>query len=238
MSQRFNIYCDESCHLEHDGIKVMALGALWCLRDKSREIAERIRDMKLRNGAPADFELKWSRVSPSREQLYRDVVDYFFDDDHLHFRAVIVPDKTRLDHPSFAQDHDTFYYKMYFQLLRALLSPHEQYAIYLDVKDTRSAAKMAKLHDVLCNDIYDFDKRVVERIQTVRSHEVEQVQLTDLLIGAVGYANRGLSTNAAKVHLVEQIRRRSHYSLTLSTLLREEKMNIFRWEPQRVGDDE
>jgi hypothetical protein len=238
MSQHFNVYCDESCHLEHDGIKVMVLGALWCLRDKSREIAERIRDIKSRNGAPAGFELKWARVSPSRERLYRDVLDYFFDDDDLHFRAVIVPDKTKLDHRAFAQDHDTFYYKMYFQLLRALLVPREQYAIYLDVKDTRSAAKMEKLRDVLCNNIYDFDKRVVERVQTVRSHEVEQIQLADLLIGAVGYANRGLTTNTAKVTLVELIRRRSRYSLTQSTLLREEKMNIFQWEPQRVETDE
>ncbi len=30
MSQVFNIYCDESCHLEHDREKVMVLGAVWC----------------------------------------------------------------------------------------------------------------------------------------------------------------------------------------------------------------
>ena len=26
----FNVYCDESCHLEHDGIPVMAWGAVYC----------------------------------------------------------------------------------------------------------------------------------------------------------------------------------------------------------------
>lgn len=26
----YNIYCDESCYLEHDGINVMAFGAIWC----------------------------------------------------------------------------------------------------------------------------------------------------------------------------------------------------------------
>lgn len=97
---------------------------------------------------------------------------------------------------------------------------------------------MAHLHDVLCNNMYDFDKKVVERIQTVRSHEVEQVQLVDLLIGAVAYANRALSSSSAKASLLAKIRKRSGYALTRSTLLREDKFNVFRWEPQRVENGE
>jgi hypothetical protein len=58
------------------------------------------------------------------------------------------------------------------------------------------------------------------------------MQVADLLIGAVGYANRGLSTNAAKVALVGRLRTRSGYSLRQTTLLREEKLNIFVWQPQ------
>jgi hypothetical protein len=34
MSDYINIYCDESCHLENDGINVMGLGGLWCNKDK------------------------------------------------------------------------------------------------------------------------------------------------------------------------------------------------------------
>jgi hypothetical protein len=41
MSQVFNVYCDESCHLENDGQKAMLLGAVWCPPDKTREIARR-----------------------------------------------------------------------------------------------------------------------------------------------------------------------------------------------------
>jgi hypothetical protein len=37
MSDTFNIYCDESCHLENDHQKVMVLGAVWCPFDKTRE---------------------------------------------------------------------------------------------------------------------------------------------------------------------------------------------------------
>jgi len=71
-------------------------------------------------------------------------------------------------------------------------------------------------------------------VQTVRSHEVEQIQLADLLIGAVAYANRDLSGSSAKQRLVEIIRKRSGYSLTRSTLYREDKLNLFRWTAQEA----
>lgn len=45
MSEIFNLYCDESCHLEHDHQKAMVLGAIWCPLDKSREIAVRLREI-------------------------------------------------------------------------------------------------------------------------------------------------------------------------------------------------
>ncbi len=30
MIQVLNVYCDETCRLEHDQQKVMILGAIWC----------------------------------------------------------------------------------------------------------------------------------------------------------------------------------------------------------------
>ncbi|MGE0544264.1 MAG: DUF3800 domain-containing protein [Dehalococcoidia bacterium] len=232
MSDAVNIYCDESGHLPNDRLPAMVLGAVWCPAEKAREIAVRLREIKARHGHPASFELKWSKVSPSGKQFYLDVIDYFFDDDDLHARALVVPDKSKLDHERFNQDHDTWYYKMYFELLHVLLKPDGCYRIYVDIKDTKGARKVAKLHDVLANSVYDFRREIVERVQTVRSHEVEQLQLADLIIGAVGYANRGLTENAGKVAVVERIRKRSGYELTRSTLLREEKLNVFRWRPQ------
>ena len=230
MSETYNVYCDESCHLEHDQQKVMVLGAVWCPLDKSREIAVRLREIKTSHGLPATFESKWVKVSPSGLAFYTDVLDYFFDDDDLHFRALVVPDKTVLQHDAFGQDHDTWYYKMYFDMLKAILSPEACYRIYLDIKDTCSADKTAKLHEVLCNKIYDFDCRIIERVQTVRSHEMEILQLADLLIGAVSYINRGLDTSPAKVALVERMKERSGYSLTRTNLILESKVNIFVWQ--------
>ncbi len=231
MSTIYNIYCDESAHLEHDRQGVMVLGAVWCSLAKARETAERLREIKVQHGMLADFEVKWTKVSPAGLRLYLALLDYFFDDDDLHFRALVIPDKGTLRHSDFNQTHDEWYYKMYFNTIKVLLKPQNQYRIYLDVKDTASAEKVARLHDVLRNNAYDYRREIVERVQTVRSHEVEQLQLADLLIGAVGYANRGARGSEAKLALVRRMQERSGYGLTRTTLSGEEKTNIFIWRP-------
>ena len=230
MNPIYNVYCDESCHLERDRQPVMVLGAVWCPLEKTREISGHIREIKAQHGLPPGFEFKWGKVSPAKQDFYLALLDYFFDNVDLHFRVLVVQDKSKLQHELYGQTHDTWYYKMYFDMLKAILDPQSRYRIYVDVKDTRSAAKIAKLHEVLCSSIYDFEYQIIERVQMVRSHEVEILQLTDLLIGAVSYVNRGLVSNAAKVALVEHMRQRSGYELTRTTLLRESKINIFVWQ--------
>jgi hypothetical protein len=230
MSDSYNIYCDESCHLEHDQQTAMVLGALWCPSAKVRECNVAIRDIKARYGLSKEFEIKWTKVSPAKLDFYRALIDFFFDNQHLHFRALIVPDKTKLDHTAHHQSHDDWYYKMYFDLLKVILAPGSTYRIFLDIKDTRSAGKVAKLHEVLTNSMYDFSRSIVHNLQNVHSHEIELLQLCDLLIGAVSYVNRGLAGSPAKQELVRRMRERSGYKLTWTTLLKEEKVNLFRWK--------
>lgn len=235
MSETFNVYCDESCHLENDQQKAMVLGAVWCPLDKSREISVRLREIKQKHRMAPQFEVKWTKVSPAKTGLYLDLVDYFFDDDDLHFRSLIVPDKSKLQHDAIlGQDHDTWYYKMYFDMLKVIFRPDARYRVYLDIKDTRGAEKAAKLHEVLCNNMYDYSREVIERLQLVHSHEIEQLQLADLLIGAISYLNRNLHGNKAKETLVARIQERSGYSLLKTTLYREDKVNLFHWQASEV----
>lgn len=228
MSETYNLYCDESCHLPNDGQPLMVLGVVSCPTDKARDVAVRLREIKRDHGIHQPFEVKWNKVSSPKEAFYRAWLDYFFDDADLSFRAVVA-NKAGLRHDEFGQDHDTWYYKMMFQLIGRVLNPQSSYRIYLDKKDTQSAGKVAKLHDVLCNNMYDFDRDVVRSVQVIQSHEVEQMQMADLLLGAVGYENRKLDGNPGKVALVSRIKERSGYSLRRSTLLRESKFNLFHW---------
>jgi len=60
MSLIYNVYCDESCHLEHDQQPVMVLGAVWCPMEKTREIAVPIRAIKTRHGLSPKFEFNFN----------------------------------------------------------------------------------------------------------------------------------------------------------------------------------
>lgn len=246
MREIINIYCDESCHLENDKEKVMALGAVYCPASKKSEIFQMLSELKKKhnlipknkknpNNNRAYYELKWNKISLAKINYFKDVVDYFFADDDLNFRVLVVPDKSKLDYEKFNHTHDTFYYKMYFSMLKVILNPDKGHHIYIDIKDTRSREKVHKLEQMLRNDKYDYAKEIIKKVQQVRSHEVELIQLADLLTGAVSYVNRGLSDSMAKNILIEHIRHRSKYSLTKSTLIREQKFNIFLWESSKYG---
>ncbi len=223
-----NIYCDESCHLEHDGHPYMVIGAAWGLSTATKAAARKVIELKKLYGLKPTFDMKWQTVSPAKLRFFLDVVDYFFATSGLGFRC-LVADKTVLDHVSRKQTHDEWYYKMMFRLLTPLLDRNCRYRIYLDIKDTQSIAKVRKLHQIINNSMLDFDSSIVERIQQVRSHEIQLLQLGDLLIGAVMYANRGLTTSAAKLAVIERIREKTGLSLTKSTLPTEKKFNVFLW---------
>jgi len=232
MTDTVYIYCDESCHLENDGMQAMVLGAVWCPADQRKRLSRKIKALKAEYGLPASFEIKWVKVSPGKLPFYQALLDFFFDETMLHFRGLVVPDKQLLNHGLFSQNHDEFYYKQWYTLLNRLIDPEKRYRIFLDIKDTRGRRKLAKLHEVLCNANYDFDRNIIESIEQVQSHDVLLLQLVDLLIGALSYVHRGLHSSPAKQALVAHIRHHSGLWLEQSSLLRAEKFNLLVWKAQ------
>jgi len=229
MRSEFNIYCDESCHLENDNNKTMVLGAMWIPTFKTVEVNQRIREIKEKHNLNRLYEIKWNKVSKGKKDFFKELIDFFFDDDHIHFRALIVPNKNVLDHTKYKQTHDDFYYKMYFDMLKVIFEPNSSFNIYLDIKDTKSQEKVIKLMEILRTSNYNFSKQIIKKIQLVRSHEIELLQLTDLFIGAVAYLNNEHNESVTKLELINRMKKRSRYSLQNTTLMKEEKTNIFRW---------
>ena len=146
----YNLYCDESCHLEHDDSDVMVLGALIIPKDKRQEITENILQIKARYGVKARTEVKWTKASMPKIDLYKDLLNCFFLDDDMRFR-VLVAKKTRLNHEAWSQSHNDWYYKMYFTMLDRLFDSANTYNVYVDIKDTHSAQRTEKLEEVLAN---------------------------------------------------------------------------------------
>lgn len=231
--KEYNIYCDESCHLENDQKPVMALGAIWCEKSESSRLSDEISNIKKKHSA--NGELKWGKISKSRQDFYIDLINWFFNEPELHFRAVVILNKQKLNHEVFNNNsHDTFYYKMYFSLLNKLLDPNNKYNIYLDIKDTRSQIHNNKLKNILCNNKYDFTGNMINKIQNVHSHESHLLQLVDLFIGALTYKHRYLTTNSSKLEIIKFIEKKLSYPSTLnsSTSLFERKFNLFLFDPQ------
>jgi len=234
MNQIYNIYCDESCHLEHDKQPIMLLGCIWCPLNEVTRLAAELRDIKKRHCATG--ELKWTKVSAARNAFYLELVNWFLAENPLHFRALVVQNKATLNHAYFNQgSHDEFYFKMYFSLLSKILSPDNQYNIYLDVKDTRSRQKVRKLSEVLCNDKFDFTSKMIHHIQNIHSKESDLMQIADFLLGSVSYRHRRLSGNTAKEAVIARLEEGLGRDLLSSTPLREEKFNLFLFTPRQVS---
>lgn len=229
----YNVYCDESCHLPNDNSDVMVLGGVWIPKSKRKEICKKIRQIKSEHGIPMNYELKWTNISKYKKSVYFDLINYFFDHEDMHFRCIVIQGKSQLDFHQYSGDYDDWYYKMYFQMLSQIFASEHQYNIYIDIKDTISSEKIMKLHDVCANSIYDFPHNIIKKIQPIRSDEVEIMQLTDILIGAMSYHHRDLKSNAVKLEIIDLIKRRSGRRLDKASLLRENKFNIFLWRPRQ-----
>lgn len=218
MYKTFNIYCDESCHLENDHKKYMFIGSINCAYPQVRRHTERIKELKDKHKFNA--EIKWSHVSMSKIQFYLDLVDYFFDTD-LKFRAIGI-DKSQIRRDDFNSNFDDFYYKMYYQLLNYKVDTTNHYNVYLDIKDTLSAIKVRKLNNIL-----NVKYGVFRNIQNIRSEESVLMQLADFLMGAISYnANFDQKQNFAKVLILDKISK--HANMTnLAKTNYSEKLNLF-----------
>ncbi len=228
------LYCDESCHLEHDHQPNMVLGAIACPYKEVRKTHQALRNIKETYGMKG-IDVKWNKVSPAKVDFFKAWVDYFFDHEALCFRGVVAP-KEGLQHDDFFQTHEDWYYKMYYYLLERHIHNQGRFHIFLDIKDTCGAKRRDKLKAILSNTHYDFNQTLIRDIQAVHSHEVELIQLTDVLIGAIMAHNRPNSPESvAKQALVQHIQQRSGYNLKHSTPLGEAKFNLFHWRPRSQG---
>ena len=196
-NKTFNIYCDESCHLEHDHKRFMFIGNVSCAFPQVKRHAMRIKELKKKYNFYA--EIKWTNVSMSKFEFYMELVEYFFDTD-LRFNAVRV-NKEMFNAEE--QSYDDFYYKMYYQLLNYKVDTTNSYNVYLDIKDTWSSYKVKRLEEIL-NTKYG----VFRKVQSIRSDESILLQLADFLIGALAYdVNVEYKANPAKVKILEAVKR-------------------------------
>ena len=67
MNKTFNLYCDESCHIENDHKSYMLFGSISSAFNQVERHSERIKDLKAKHHYYG--EIKWTKVSNSQFKL-------------------------------------------------------------------------------------------------------------------------------------------------------------------------
>ena len=108
------------------------------------------------------------------------------------------------------------------------------FKIYFDYKDTLGGERVKKLKEILT-------KKGFKKIEftIIHSYESQLIQLCDLFVGAIGYANRAdiPKESIIKNKIVEYLDIKIQDSCESSCSIRqtrpwERKFNIFRWSLQ------
>ena len=218
----YNIYCDESTHLVHDGHPFMLLGYTSVAYPQIRIAKNEIKAIKAKYNYTE--ELKWTNVHDATYKVYAELIDWFFMND-LEFRAVVV-DKSQIDESRAEYTFNDFYFRMYFQLLHTKVDFQNTYNIYMDIKDTCSSEKLEVLKRIMS---YNSS---INNLQFIRSHESVFIQLADVIIGAINYnlrieRNDVMGRVTAKRRLTDKIKKHSNISLNSTTPLSRKKFNLF-----------
>lgn len=229
----YNVYCDESCHLKSNNSKYILIGAVYCPKFKVKKINEYIEHLKENYNLSNKIELKWNKIDKKTEKLYLDIIAYFFNNDDLKFRVIVI-DKTKLNHEKYNQTENDFYHKSYYEMLKYIITPGNSYNIYPDIKDTNSYYYHQIMLDYLRFKMSDTNKKTIKKVQPIRSYEAPILQINDILIGALSYYYRGLSENRIKLTIVNEINKFYQNSFDVSSYYNNTKFNIFIW---RSRDD-
>jgi uncharacterized protein YlbG (UPF0298 family) len=180
--------------------------------------------IRLRNQKRFYSEFKFSEISHNNLSIYKNFIDIVLHSPHLRFNALMV-DKTKLR-------SNTNYVKKYNHYAGQLI------ATSLDQsKSTASEYITVLADDVSTNNIEDKFENIIrgEIRKTVRrnalngvcrleSHAVTEIQVCDVLVGAVSYANKmsvgQASHNSAKAQFVKHIQK------TINTLSLADELNL------------
>ncbi len=228
---KFEVYCDESrTELLSPGTpgregKYLLIGGLWLPAERRKAIKSRIGELREQHHCRA--ELKWNKVSPSRQGLYEDLIKLFFNEPDLRFRAVAI----RADQVDLVRFHDgdaeLAFYKFYYLLLRYWFLDFNEYTVFVDLRTNRLHGRLKTLKEILDRSNRFAD---VEAVQALPSDQLDLLQLADLLLGAVGSRLNEPTRGVAKEVLVGAIERRLGHPIR-ATPKSEEKFNVFVWRP-------
>lgn len=226
---KFEVYCDES---QPDALwsksrrhsKYLLIGGLWIPAMKRAGLKTKLNALKKKHRYPG--ELKWHKVHEGKGEFYRALVDLFVDvGSDARFRCVAIEaDKVNLER-FHRGDRELGFYKFYYQMLLHWVAGNNSYRIFCDMKTNRIGNQLAEIGRILNRVAVS---ATVESIQSLPSHEVVLLQLSDFLLGiASTRMNGSAKPGSYKDRLARYLERKLRKAELRPTGPGESKFNIF-----------
>jgi len=233
----YHAYADES---RQDSPRFMLYGLLLIPRGGA-EYALQEACIELRqkhNWGTGEF--KWEKVSNAKLHVYKDFVDLFFAHSEALFRCLVV-DKQKVDYKTHHQgDWETAFYEFYYQAISRNLQPEHEYLVFTDNRQNRQSNRLT---DLKAQINFHWLRRgatesLVRNIEPRDSKKVDFLQITDVLLGAVGYDIEERAESPAKVEMVSHIAAQIGCNHLRDHWGRDTRFNIwrFRFPDQATGE--
>jgi len=223
----FEIYCDESYPdlfaSSNPRGRYLVIGSVW-LQSSNRDIFKReLHDLRDRHHMGGEF--KWQKVSPSKIDFYKDLVNWFWcHGQSIRFRCIAV-DRHEIDLIKYHQnDQELGFYKFYYQMLHHFILDFNRYSIFCDYKSNRRRDRLHTLKQSLSKTNLSSE---ISNLQAIRSRESVLMQLSDVFTGAVAAKlNEKIEVPSSKRELVKSIE--EHLGREIRHTRRDEnKFNVF-----------
>lgn len=261
--QTIHIYSDES---RHKGERFLLLGGLWIGKEQVSIVKRQITQLRNKHAyidsenRKVSFagEFKWTKVSDKYFQVYKDLVDLFFDSiDKGKFRFCCLLLDTHLPKVTkYANLNKEGYFKILYQLYLHNSKIPAVYKIFPDeISNDTKSANLPKLQSVLNtafkNKFYPLINpakwehigNIVKTIQPLDSKKEDIIQIVDVILGSIGYfQNRHFEKKKAKKAKVELMKYVLNKLILNGTILfsgkkfivaKSTKFNIWVFKPRK-----
>ena len=221
---KYEVYCDESCLegiFDKNAHKHAVIGGVWIPATSRDEVKNKLKEIKHKHHVHG--EIKWNKLTNTYINLYKEVIEYFFNSYNFRFRAIVINTDEINNEQYNNSSGELGFYKFYYQLIQHWLYEGNEYVCFLDHKINSNRHRLRELHRILS---YSTNAKVIN-VQALHSHESLLIQVADILTGIIAAKfNNEIVTDGAKSKLIKYVEGFLGKEI-VATGKGEQKFNIF-----------